>query len=283
MACILTGKPVADSLLEKTHRDADALIRQGVAPTLAVVRVGENPDDLSYERTLIKRAGDAGVQVRVLALPHDVSQGDLEAELRRVNEDAAIHGCLMFRPLPKHLDEAAACEALDPAKDIDGVTRANLAAVVADDRRGFAPSTAEACLYLLDHYDVALAGSHVAVVGRSLVVGKPLAHLLLACDATVTICHSRTQNLQEICQRADIVICATGKARLFDASYFRVGQTVVDVGMNFDDSGSMCGDVDFESVEPLVDSITPVPRGVGAVTTAVTLKHVVEAARRATK
>ena len=281
MSKLLLGKPVADAMTEDLVVRVEALKAAGVQPVLAIVRVGERPDDLSYERGVTKRAQSVGVDVRPFVLAEDASQQQLEAVIRQVNEDSSIHGCLMFRPLPAHLDEDAACALLASEKDVDAISPAALAGVFADLQGAFAPSTAVACMKVLDHYDIDPAGKKVVVIGRSLVIGKPVAMLLLARNATVTICHSRTRNLVETVREAEIVICATGRARAYGADFFREGQTVVDVGINVDAEGKLCGDVDFESVEDLVDAITPVPRGVGSVTSAVTVGHTVQAAERA--
>ncbi|MDO4498351.1 MAG: bifunctional 5,10-methylenetetrahydrofolate dehydrogenase/5,10-methenyltetrahydrofolate cyclohydrolase [Coriobacteriaceae bacterium] len=281
MSKLLLGKPVADAMTEDLAVRVDALKAAGVQPVLAIVRVGERPDDLSYERGVTKRAQSVGVDVRPFVLAEDASQQQLEAVIRQVNEDASIHGCLMFRPLPAHLDEDAACALLAPEKDVDAVSPAALAGVFADLQGAFAPSTAVACMKVLDHYGIDPEGKKVAVIGRSLVIGKPVAMLLLARNATVTICHSRTRDLARTVREAEIVICATGRARAYGADFFREGQTVIDVGINVDAEGKLCGDVDFESVEDLVDAITPVPRGVGSVTSAVTVGHTVQAAERA--
>ena len=281
MSKLLLGKPVADAMTEDLAVRVDALKAAGVQPVLAIVRVGERPDDLSYERGVTKRAQSVGVDVRPFVLAEDASQQQLEAVIRQVNEDASIHGCLMFRPLPAHLDEDAACALLAPEKDVDASSPAALAGVFADLQGAFAPSTAVACMKVLDHYGIDPEGKKVAVIGRSLVIGKPVAMLLLARNATVTICHSRTRDLARTVREAEIVICATGRARAYGADFFREGQTVIDVGINVDAEGKLCGDVDFESVEDLVDAITPVPRGVGSVTSAVTVGHTVQAAERA--
>ena len=281
MSKLLLGKPVADAMTEDLVVRVEALKAAGVQPVLAIVRVGERPDDLSYERGVTKRAQSVGVDVRPFVLAEDASQQQLEAVIRQVNEDSSIHGCLMFRPLPAHLDEDAACALLASEKDVDAISPAALAGVFADLQGAFAPSTAVACMKVLDHYDIDPAGKKVVVIGRSLVIGKPVAMLLLARNATVTICHSRTRDLAETVREAEIVICATGSARAYGADFFREGQTVVDVGINVDAEGKLCGDVDFESVENLVDAITPVPRGVGSVTSAVTVGHTVQAAERA--
>ena len=281
MSKLLLGKPVADAMTEDLSQRVDALKAAGVTPVLAIVRVGERPDDLSYERGVTKRAQSVGVDVRPFVLDEDAGQQQLEAVIRQVNEDSSIHGCLMFRPLPAHLDEDAACALLAPEKDVDAISPAALAGVFADRQGAFAPSTAVACMKVLDHYGIDPEGKKVAVIGRSLVIGKPVAMLLLARNATVTICHSRTRDLARTVREAEIVICATGRARAYGADFFREGQTVIDVGINVDAEGKLCGDVDFESVEDLVDAITPVPRGVGSVTSAVTVGHTVQAAERA--
>ena len=213
-----------------------------------------------------------------IALP-DI-QEKLLLQLRRINGDSKIHGCLLFRPLPENMEEKLVSDELAMAKDIDGISTASLGAVFTDAVEGYAPCTAEACVKMLDHYNIPVEGKHVVVVGRSLVVGKPVAMLLLRRNASVTICHSRTADLAEITHTADIVICATGRARAYDARYFKPGQVVLDVGINFDKNGKICGDVDYDSVEPVVDAITPVPGGLGSVTTSVTMEHVVTAAEK---
>lgn len=281
MATLLTGKPVVDRLAQELAPRIEALGRAGIAPTLAIVRMGERPDDLSYERTAKKRAESLGIAVHPFVLPEDAPQEALEAALDEVNADDSIHGCLLFRPLPAHIDEARACELLAPRKDVDGITLASLASVFTDGGTGFPPSTAAACLELLDHYEVPLEGKRVAVAGRSLVVGKPVSMMLLRRNASVTICHSKTENLADIMRSADVVICATGRARTFGAQFFGPGQTVLDVGINFDTQGNLCGDVDFAEVEPVVAAITPVPGGIGTVTTSVTMAHTVAAAEAA--
>ena len=278
MAELLKGKPVVDRIACDLSTRIDALRAAGVAPTLALVRMGARPDDLSYERTAVKRAESLGIVVKPYVLDEFAPQAALQATLQAINCDKAVHGCLMFRPLPSFIDEKAMCETLVPEKDVDGVTLASLASVFTDGHRGFPPATAAACIEMLDFYKVPLQGKHVVVVGRSLVVGKPVSMMLLRRNASVTICHSRTENLEAVCRSADVVICATGRARQFGAEFFSPDQTVLDVGINFDTHGNLCGDVDFDEVEPVVDAITPVPGGIGTVTTSVTMAHVVAAA-----
>jgi methylenetetrahydrofolate dehydrogenase (NADP+)/methenyltetrahydrofolate cyclohydrolase len=252
-----------------------------VVPTLAIVRVGERDDDLSYERGATKRCDAIGIDVRKFSLPADCTQDELMAVIAEVNADQAIHGCLMFRPLPKTLDEAAACAALDPAKDVDCITEGSLFGVFANRSVGFPPCTAEACIQLLDHYGFDLTGANVTVVGRSLVIGKPVSMMLQARNATVTMCHTRTRDLPAECRKAEVLVVAAGHIGTVGADAVSAGQTVIDVGINWDEAaGKLCGDVAFDEVEPKVGAITPVPGGVGSVTTAVLAKHVVEAAER---
>lgn len=282
MAKRLTGKEVVANMGENLRERIDALAARGVTPTLAIVRVGERPDDLSYERTALKRAEGLGIEVRRMVLPAEASQEELMAIIEQVNADSSIHGCLLFRPLPKGIDEKTVCDTLAPHKDIDGISAASLAAVFTGEGKGFAPATAQACIEMLDFYGIKLEGKHVCVVGRSLVIGRPVAMMALERNASVTICHSKTRDLPAIMREADIVICATGRARAYGADCFRAGQTVLDVGINFDAEGSLCGDVNFADVEPVVEAATPVPGGLGSVTTSVTMMHVVEAAEAAT-
>lgn len=281
MAELWKGGPVAATLTEELTKRAEVLKERGVIPTLAVVRLGENPSDISYEAAVVKRCGKTGIEVKGFPLPGDCEQARLLDVIRIVNRDRSIHGCLLFRPLPDRAMETAACALLDPAKDVDGMTAASLAGVFAGTGTGFPPCTAQACLEMLDHYGVKLSGRHAVVVGRSLVIGRPLAMLLQSRDATVTMCHSKTKDLPALCRQGDILVAAAGRAGLIGASCAAPGQIVIDVGANVDEDGRLRGDVDFETAEPIVGAITPVPGGVGAVTTAVLCKHVIEAAERA--
>lgn len=281
MAELLKGAPVARALTEELGARVAALLARGVTPGLAILRVGKRPDDLSYERAALKRCEKVGISVRRVTLPADCTQAELERAIRDVNADPSVHGCLMFRPLPASLDERAACAALDVAKDVDGVTAGSLAGVFAGEPVGFPPCTAEAVLQLLRHHGVSLDGADVVVVGRSLVIGRPVSMLLQAANATVTMCHTHTRDLAAKCAAADIVVVAAGHAGTFGARCAHAGQVVVDVGINWDEVAQhLVGDVDFDAVEPIVGAITPVPGGVGSVTTACLAKHVVEAAER---
>ena len=278
MAMILKGAPVVAAMNERNAALCEQLKAKGISPTLAVVRVGEREDDLSYERGVMTRCGKVGVEVRQYLLPTDAAQEQLLDVIRTINADDAIHGCLLFRPLPKQFDDRTVRAALAPEKDIDGITDGSLAGVFTNTDLGYAPCTAQACLEILKYYGVPLSGKRAVVVGRSLVVGKPAAMMLDRENATVTLCNSRTQNLPQVCREADIVVAAMGKMAAVGVDCLRPGQTVVDVGIHVNEEGRLCGDVQFAAAEPVVDAITPVPGGVGTVTTSVLVGHVVAAA-----
>ena len=281
MAQLLTGAEVVSALNESIRAEVSALASRGVVPTLAILRVGEKPDDLAYERGAVKRAETVGIGIRQITLPEMVSQAELLFEIESINADDSIHGCLMLRPLPKHIDDEIARAALLPEKDIDGITDGSLAGVFAGTKRGFPPCTAQACIEILNHYNIDVSGKRAVVIGRSLVIGKPVAMMLLQKNATVTICHTKTKQLQEEAKRAEILVVSAGRAGVVGAEYVSAGQTVLDVGINFTSEGKMVGDADFAAIEHIVDAITPVPGGVGTVTTSVLMAHVAEAARRA--
>lgn len=281
MAELLKGAPVAAALAEKTAADAQALKARGIQPTLAILRVGAREDDLSYERGAMKRCDAAGIEVRSMVLDEDVDQNTFMDTLEALNQDGSVHGILMFRPLPSHLDEEAARRALAPEKDVDGVTDGSLAGVFTGSHKGFSPCTAQAVVEILNHYGIGLKGKTAAVIGRSLVVGRPAAMLLMEQGATVTVCHSKTGDTAAVTKAADIVVAAAGQKRSFGTKYFAPGQVVIDVGIHFnEETGKLCGDVRQEEAEAIVSALTPVPGGVGAVTTAVLVSHVTEAAIR---
>ncbi len=281
MATILKGAPVVAAMNEKNAKRCEALKEKGVVPTLAVVRVGEREDDISYERGVTKRCEKVGVQVKKVLLRADATQEELLNVIREINEDQTIHGCLLFRPLPKQMDDKTIRAALSPEKDIDGITDQSLAGVFTNVDMGFPPCTAQACMEILDYYGVALSGKRATVVGRSLVVGKPAAMMLDRKNATVTMCNSRTRDLAAVCREADVVVVAMGRMGAVGGDCLREGQIVVDVGIHVGEDGHLCGDVRFDEAQSIVESITPVPGGVGTVTTSVLVEHVVEAAERA--
>ncbi len=280
MAMILKGAPVVAAMNEANAARCEALKAKGITPTLAVVRVGEREDDLSYERGVMTRCGKVGVAVKQYLLPADATQEQLLDVIREINANKSIHGCLLFRPLPKQFDDRTIRAALTPEKDIDGITDGSLAGVFTNTAIGYPPCTAQACLEILKYYNIPLSGKRAVVVGRSLVVGKPAAMMLDRENATVTLCNSRTQNLPALCKEADIVVVAMGKMGFIGSDCLREGQVVVDVGIHVNEEGKLCGDVRFAKVEPVVDAITPVPGGVGTVTTSVLVSHVVDAAEK---
>ncbi len=281
MAEIWKGKPVADAMTARMREEALALKARGVAPTLCIFRVGERPDDLAYERGALKRCEAVGIRVVQEILPADVDQDSFRRRFLAVNRDPSIHGILLFRPLPPQLDGEWARQNLDPAKDVDGCTDGSLAGVFTNTPKGFAPCTAQAAVELLRHYGVELKGKRAVVIGRSLVIGRPVAMLLMHRNATVTICHTRTVDLPALARQAEILISAAGVLHSVGPEYTNPDQILVDVGINWDEArGSISGDADFEAVEPLVKAITPVPGGVGSVTTCVLADHVLQAAGR---
>ena len=289
MAKRLLGKEVNEALVASLQTRTAALREKGVTPTLGIIRLGENPSDLSYEKGATKRAEEVGVAVKNYILPETATKEELLAVIDEVNADASVHGVLMFRPLPKHLraDADEICNRLAPCKDVDSMTHMSNAGVFEGQDLGYAPCTPAACMEILDHYGIDCKGKNAVVIGRSLVVGKPAAMMLMAKNATVTICHTRTVNTAEICKNADIIVTAAGVLNSLTKDFVREGQIVIDVSMNWNPEkittkgkGGMSGDAIFEEVEPIVGAITPVPGGVGAVTTSVLMKHVVEAAEK---
>ena len=276
----LDGKQVALALDEATARRCEKLKEEGILPRLAILRIGQREDDLSYERGALKRCQKVGIEAGVYALPGNVAEEELLDLVEKLNRDKAIHGVLMLRPFPAHIRDERVRETLDPAKDVDGITDGSLAGVFTGTGRGFAPCTAEACLKILEHYGIDPAGRRAVVVGRSLVVGRPAAMLLLHKNATVTLCHTKTRDLPGLCRQAEILVVAAGRRGAVGAEAAAPGQIVLDVGIHMGEDGKLRGDTDFEAMEPVVEAITPVPGGVGAVTTSVLAEHVVTAARR---
>lgn len=281
MAKLLKGKDVASFINERSKKDVESLKQKGTTPTLAILRVGNKQQDLSYEKGAIKRANEVGVEVKSIVLDENVDYDTFYRTLDKLNNDPLVHGILMLRPLPKELDNEKARLSIIASKDVDGCTNGSLSGVFTNTELGFAPCTAQAAIEILDYYGIDVKGKNVVIVGRSLVVGKPLSMLLLNKNATVTICHTKTQDIPSITKKADIVITATGMMESFNADYFESNQIVIDVGISWNDvKQKLCGDVLFDEVEPIVDAITPVPGGVGSVTTSILINHVVEAAKR---
>ena len=282
MALLLKGAPVAEAMLQRLGEQCAQLKQAGITPVFGIVRVGERANDLSYERGAMKRADTLGVEVRRFLLPETVTEDDLIATLRQINGDDSIHGCLMFRPLPEHLDTRRVAAVLDPAKDVDAMTSSAIGSLLIQNESGFAPCTASASLAILKHYGIPLQGKRITVIGKSATVGLPTALLMMGQEATVSVCHilSHKEDTQDLCREADIIISAAGCLDLIRADYVRPGQVVVDVGVNIGPDGAMHGDVAFDEVEPIVAAITPVPGGVGAVTSTVLALHVAQAACR---
>lgn len=272
----LKGAEVSGKIKEQVQGGLEKLA--GYVPNLAIVRVGENPDDMSYERGAVKKLEAFGLSVRSYAFSADISDLKFKEEFSKINDDVQVDGILLLRPLPKQICETDIENMIDSSKDLDGISPANIAKVFAGDTTGFAPCTAEAVIEVLKAYEIPIIGKKVTIVGRSMVVGKPLSMLMLKEHATVTICHTRTEDMPGTCRQADILVAAAGRAKMMNRDFVGEGAVVIDVGINVDENGRLCGDVDFESIQEIASMATPVPGGVGAVTTAVLAKHLVEAA-----
>jgi len=278
MTVVLKGADVAAGMEAALRAEAERLRLKNIEPKLGIIRVGARPDDLAYERGALKRFEKLGMMAHVFEFNEAIDQKSFLAEIEKINASDDIHGILMFRPLPKHLDEKMITKLIDPFKDVDGMNPINVAKIFSGENDGFAPCTPSAVMEMLDYAGVELSGKNVAIVGRSMVVGRPLAMLMLKRNATVTICHTKTCNIEEICRAADIVVAAAGKARMLTSSYVSEKSIVIDVGINMDSDGKLCGDVDYDAVSAVVSMISPVPGGVGSVTTSVLAKHVLKAA-----
>ena len=272
----LGGKEVADGIVQDLKIKVEELKGRGISPKLAILRVGERDDDLAYERGVLKRFESAGVEVEITALDAGVSQEELDETFDGINANPKVHGILVFRPLPKPLSDEHMRKTIDSGKDVDFMDIRNMEKVLAGVPDAAAPCTAEAVMSLIKHYNIETCGKKVTVVGRSLVIGKPVALLLTTANATVTVCHTKTLNMEEECRNADIIVACCGVAKMINASYVKEGQIVIDVGMNVDEGGNLCGDVDYDSVSEIAEAVTPVPGGVGSITTAILLKHVVD-------
>ena len=278
MTSVLKGSYVASGMETELRAKADRLRQNGIDPKLCIVRAGARPDDLAYERNALKRFEKLGIAAQALEFPECIDRKSFLAEFEKINASIDVHGILLLRPLPGCLDEKALTESIDPYKDVDGMSPVNIAKVFSGEKDGFAPCTPSAVMEMLDYAGVDLAGKNVAIVGRSMVVGRPLAMLMLARNATVTICHTKTRGMEEICRTADIVVAAAGRARILTSSFVSAKSIVIDVGINVDEEGKLCGDVDYDAVAAVASMVTPVPGGVGAVTTSVLAKHVLKAA-----
>ena len=283
MGKLMLGTEVAKAMKETLTLKTERLKEQGTVPCLAIVRVGERPDDISYERGAKKKMEGIGIECRSIVLEEAISMARFEEVIRGLNTEADVHGILLLRPLPKHLDEKQVKTWMDPEKDMDCMCDSNILKVFAGEKADYAPCTAEAVMEMLNYYQIPLAGKRVAIIGRSMVIGKPLAMLMLHAHATVTMCHSRSEEMDAICRNADILVAAAGKAKMVKAKMVKEGAVVVDVGINMDENGKLCGDVDFEDVETKVSAISPVPKGVGSITTSVLAKHVLLATEKSSR
>ncbi|MDY6338321.1 MAG: bifunctional 5,10-methylenetetrahydrofolate dehydrogenase/5,10-methenyltetrahydrofolate cyclohydrolase [Saccharofermentans sp.] len=276
----LGGKEVADKIVEDLKIKVEELKGKGISPKLAILRVGARDDDLAYERGVLKRFESADVEVEVTAVDAGISQEELDKTFDGINNDPKVHGILVFRPLPKGLSDEHMRRTIDPGKDSDFMDIRNMENVLAGVPDCAAPCTAEAVMALIKHYNIETKGRKVTVVGRSLVIGKPVALLLTTANATVTVCHTKTADIEAECRSADIIVACCGVAKMITDKFVKPGQTVIDVGMNVDEEGRLCGDVDYEKVAETAAAVTPVPGGVGSITTAILLRHVVDNAGR---
>lgn len=272
----LRGKKVSDGIKEYVSKELETL---SFVPKLAIVRVGENPDDMSYERGATKKLKSFGLDVASYVFPQDISDEDFKKAFKDINEDDEVTGILLLRPLPRTINEKDIENMIDPKKDLDGISPINIAKVFAGHTTGFSPCTAEAVIEVLKAYDIELTGKRVTVVGRSMVVGKPVSMLLLKENATVTMTHTRTVNLKKTCSDAEIVIAAAGRAKMLNSDYCGQDAVMIDVGINVDENGKLCGDVDYATLDGKASAATPVPGGVGTITTAVLAKHLIQAAK----
>ena len=272
----LRGKKVSDGIKEYVSKELETL---SFVPKLAIVRVGENPDDMSYERGATKKLKSFGLDMASYVFPQDISDEAFKKAFKDINEDDEVTGILLLRPLPRTINEKDIENMIDPKKDLDGISPINIAKVFAGDTTGFSPCTAEAVIEVLKAYDIELTGKRVTVIGRSMVVGKPVSMLLLKENATVTMTHTRTVDLKKTCSDAEIVIAAAGRAKMLNSDYCGQDAVMIDVGINVDENGKLCGDVDYATLDGKASAATPVPGGVGTVTTAVLAKHLIQAAK----
>ncbi|MDO4720363.1 MAG: tetrahydrofolate dehydrogenase/cyclohydrolase catalytic domain-containing protein [Peptostreptococcaceae bacterium] len=280
MEKLLKGKPVADRISEELIEETTALKKQSIVPKLAILRVGERPDDLSYEKGATTRCGKVGVETQVVALDENIKEEDFIREIEKLNEDASVNGILIFRPLPKHIDESRIKYILSPEKDVDAFNPINMGKLMEGDQSGFTPCTPTAVMEMLKYYEIPVRGSDIAVTGVSMIVGKPLIAMLINERATVTVTHRSTKDLPKVTNAAEIYIVAAGAAKFIKEDSVGEGAIVIDVGINVDEEGKLCGDVDFERVEKKASRITPVPGGVGSVTTTILAKHTIKACKQ---
>ncbi|QHI71527.1 bifunctional 5,10-methylenetetrahydrofolate dehydrogenase/5,10-methenyltetrahydrofolate cyclohydrolase [Aminipila terrae] len=280
MAQILNGREVVDAINEKLRAEVSFLKEKGITPTLGIIRIGDKVEDISYEKGAIKCAESIGVDVKKYLFKESITQEQLLNVMAAINLDLTVHGVILFRPLPEHIDDNTIRKALLACKDVDGITDQSMAGVYTGTDLGYPPCTPRACIEILDHYGIDITGKKVVVIGRSLVVGRPAAMMVLERNGTPIICHTKTENMKEICKSADVLIVSAGQAKTIGADYLNENQVIIDVGINMADDGKLCGDVDFQAAENIVKAITPVPGGVGRVTTSLLMMHVIDAAKK---
>lgn len=280
MAQILKGKEVVDAVNEKLRAEVLLLKEKGVTPTLGIIRVGAKVEDVSYEKGAIKCAESIGVDVKKYLFKENITQEQLLNVIAAINLDLTVHGVILFRPLPDHIDDNTIRKALLASKDVDGITDQSMAGVYTGTDLGYPPCTPRACIEILDHYGIDITGKKVAVIGRSLVVGRPAAMMVLGKNGTPIICHTKTEDMKDICKSADVLIVSAGQAKTIGSEYLNENQVVIDVGINMNEEGKLCGDVDFDAAQNIVKAITPVPGGVGRVTTSLLMMHVIDAAKK---
>lgn len=276
---LLSGKEVSINLMDKLKKRILKLKCEGVTPAAAFIRIGSNRDDIAYQNSILRTCNDVGVTTVLHELPEDITTEALIELINKINEDDSIHGVMIFRPLPDGIEEEQINSAISPEKDVEGMNPVNLAKVFAGNYQGFAPCTAAAVMEILKYYKISLKGKHAVILGRSMVVGKPLSMMLLKEDETVTLCHSKTEHIDEMARTADVLVAAMGRPNAVGADYVKPGAIVIDVGINVDKMGKIHGDVNFDEVVNSASMITPVPGGVGSVTTAIMIKNIVKAAR----
>jgi len=279
LTTLMKGKEIADSLREEITTDIESLASKGIKCAMAAIRVGERPDAVSYEKATMKWLDKLNIDCVPFTYPEDISKEEFLSEIGRINNMDNIHGMLLFRPIPKELDTGEVEYAISPIKDIDGMNPMNFGKICTSDDTGYAPCTAKAVMEILKFHKIDISGKKAVVLGRSMVIGRPVSMLLLNENATVTICHSRTKDIAAVCREADILVAAIGKAGFVTSEFVKDGAIVIDVGINVTDEGKVVGDVDFAAVSDKCSYITPVPGGVGSVTNAVLARHIVKAAK----
>lgn len=273
----MSGTEVSSAIKESIVERIKTLRNRKIYPKLNIIRVGEKPEDISYEKAIRKSMDLVGIKLDVEVLSSDVEQEELMETLLNMNEDSKVHGIMIFRPLPDHINEDEIAKVIDPRKDVDCISKINMEKIMEGGNNYFAPCTAQAVMEMLDFYNIDIQGKDVTILGRSMVVGKPLSMMMLNENATITICHSKTGDLKKHCRSADILVSAIGKAEFVTEDFIKRGSIVIDVGINVKENGKLCGDVDYNNVAEKTSFISPVPGGVGAVTASVLAKHVVSA------